>query len=149
MTPHEMPQEQVLPPVEEMKYNEAGLPIRPGGQMCSNYIRSGKCSYGSTCKYNHPEGLAGLMAGPRGFGEFPGMLAASTEGPMPRRPGKDQCPFLKRTGSCPFGPECRFDHIEGLEDAGETVLRPLVPAKKDSGLGGVRGRRRFGPNSQQ
>lgn len=30
------------------------LPSRPGADACGYYMRTGKCSYGSSCRYDHP-----------------------------------------------------------------------------------------------
>lgn len=146
------------------RYNYDGLAIRPGMQKCGAYMRSGRCAYGPACKFDHPEGLGGLLGGSKNIGEFPGGLAGASlcEGEMPRRHGKPQCPFLLRTGTCPFGPECKFDHDkfnvpppivepkEGEEkpsppQGGLPAFKPAAtaPKKKDSGLGGQRGRRTF------
>lgn len=134
-------------PPKEVEYNEEGLPIRPGMQKCAAFLRSGKCNYGPKCRFDHPAGLGGLMAG-GGFGGLPGMLGSSmTEGQMAMRPGKDQCPFLARTGACPFGPECRFDHsgTTTAESNPNSLSKPStadpVSRKKEKGLGGTRGRR--------
>merc|ERR1712032_961676 len=29
-------------------------PVRPGVQACSYYMKTGRCKYGATCKFNHP-----------------------------------------------------------------------------------------------
>lgn len=159
--PAPMPQMTMRPPepVKEVEYNDEGLPIRPGMQKCSYYLRQGKCTYGPNCRFDHPAGLGGLMSGGAGVGHFPGMIGGPmTEGGMAMRPGRDQCPFLSRTGSCPFGPECRFDHsgkppapaapgAEG-EAAEPAVSKPEAKApepemsrKKQKGLGGTKGKR--------
>lgn len=143
-------------PEPPLEYNDAGLPMRPGAQKCSYFLRLGNCNYGPGCRFDHPEGMGGLMAGGKGFGEFPGVGggAAMCEGDMPRRPGRAQCSFLAKTGQCPFGPECRFDHAldqDGKPQAAPPALAvdaskpaaPEVKKKKDSGLGGTRGRRTF------
>lgn len=146
-TQPQQPQTPMEPP-KPVEYNEEGLPMRTGEQKCANFLKTGRCSYGPRCRFDHPAGLGGLMASP-GFGNFPGMGgSALTEGSMAMRPGKDQCPFLARTGSCPFGPECRFDHSGKKPDAGAPADAPIskpveVPGnrKKEKGLGGTRGRR--------
>eukprot|EP00927_Polykrikos_kofoidii_P076573 TRINITY_DN73644_c0_g1_i1.p1 TRINITY_DN73644_c0_g1~~TRINITY_DN73644_c0_g1_i1.p1 ORF type:complete len:327 (-),score=40.76 TRINITY_DN73644_c0_g1_i1:51-896(-) len=129
--------------VAEVEYNDVGLPIRPGMQKCGFYLKSGACSYGPTCRFDHPAGLGGIMAGPAGIGSFPLLVggAAAGEPGLARRPGKAQCPFLARTGECPFGPECRFDHAPGEHGTGGFERRSYEPRKKDKGLGGVKGRR--------
>jgi len=134
-------------PVLPVQFNDDGMPIRPGVQKCGFYLRSGVCNYGPTCRFDHPPGLGGIMAGGQGFGNFPLMVGGptTTEGGMARRPGKDQCPFLARTGTCPFGPECRFDHQAGAAGGDDAARRPpprsQQPPVKDKGLGGQRGRR--------
>lgn len=37
------------------EHNSKGLPIRPGEDDCSFYIKTGSCMYGLTCKFNHPD----------------------------------------------------------------------------------------------
>ncbi|KAG2303898.1 hypothetical protein Bca4012_062936 [Brassica carinata] len=43
-----------------MKANESGMaesseyPVRPGTKDCQFYLRTGRCGYGKTCRYNHP-----------------------------------------------------------------------------------------------
>lgn len=143
-------------PPKVIEYNDEGLPMRPGEQKCGSFLRSGRCNYGPSCRFDHPAGLGGLLAGGSGFGALPGMQGFGaypgalgeqlTQGSMAMRPGKEQCPFLSRTGSCPFGPECRFDH-SGAKDSipGAPVLaKPAAPAasrKKEKGLGGTKSRR--------
>jgi len=136
----------VLPePQKEVEYNEEGLPIRPGMQKCGFFLKSGKCTYGPTCRFDHPAGLGGLMAGGSGFGFLPGTMGGPmTEGGMAMRPGREQCPFLARTGACPFGPECRFDHSGTKDSNPNSLSKPIeapVSRKKEKGLGGTRGRR--------
>lgn len=40
-----------------------GFPSRPGTQSCQFYLKTGTCSYSATCKWDHPEGAGGSMAG--------------------------------------------------------------------------------------
>lgn len=139
------------PASDTPSYNEEGLPIRTGMQKCGFFLRSGVCNYGPTCRFDHPAGLGGIMAGGSSFGHFPLMVGGptTTEAGLARRPGKEQCPFLARTNSCPFGPECRFDHMPGMKTDDSAAVRPAPrpppkPANnnnKDCGLGGQRGRR--------
>jgi len=137
------PEKEREPPIE---YNADGLPLRPGAQKCGFYLRSGQCNYGPSCRFDHPEGLAGMLAGPGGFGVCPLAVggANTNEAGLARRPGRDQCPFLAKTGTCPFGAECRFDHTAAPNTELPKSTSRTAPApnsKKDCGLGGRRGRR--------
>lgn len=146
--------------VKELEFNEKGFPIRPGQQKCGMWLRSGTCNWGANCRFDHPAGLGGLMAGSKGIGEVPFSLmlgGVTSEEPFgsgapPRRPGQAQCQFLQRTGKCPFGPECRFDHqplgesdaTGGAPQIGFAVARAAAPpeqGRKSMGLGGVKGKR--------
>lgn len=138
---------------QEVQYNDDGLPMRPSMQKCNSYLRTGRCNFGPSCRFDHPAGLGGLLAGNTGFGNYPGMIGGPmTEGGLAMRPGREQCPFLKRTKTCPFGPECRFDHSVSPTAPGDESKAPDAPTapkapeapvsrKKSKGLGGVRGRR--------
>jgi hypothetical protein len=33
------------------------FPVRPNAIDCEFYVKTGKCKYGETCKFNHPPGL--------------------------------------------------------------------------------------------
>eukprot|EP00928_Gymnodinium_smaydae_P007585 TRINITY_DN12718_c1_g1_i1.p1 TRINITY_DN12718_c1_g1~~TRINITY_DN12718_c1_g1_i1.p1 ORF type:complete len:393 (+),score=80.22 TRINITY_DN12718_c1_g1_i1:150-1181(+) len=118
--------------VAPTQLSEEGYPLRPGMQKCSHFLRSGRCVFGANCRFDHPEGLGGLMAGPRGFGDFPG--APLQEGVKPRRWGEKQCPFFTRSGTCPFGAECRFDHAPP-EAEGDDVASSSGGADKGKGAG--------------
>uniref|UniRef100_A0A6T9YPE5 C3H1-type domain-containing protein n=1 Tax=Bigelowiella natans TaxID=227086 RepID=A0A6T9YPE5_BIGNA len=37
------------------RVNSKGLPLRPGVQPCSFYMKTGDCKFGITCKFDHPE----------------------------------------------------------------------------------------------
>jgi len=147
-TPSDKPKEAQRPePPKEIEYNEDGLPIRPGVQKCIQYLRTGRCNE-RNCRWDHPVGMGGVMTS-TAFASMPGMIGGlMTEGALAMRPGRDQCPFLAKTGTCPFGPECRFDH-SGSAAGGtkeESASKPSpAPAqgskKKDRGLGGTRGKR--------
>lgn len=77
-------------------------PLRPGEQDCRDYLRTGRCKYGDSCKYNHPlnvESGGGLSDG----------------GPLPSRPGEAPCHYFLKHGICKFGQSCKFDHPSGVE----------------------------------
>lgn len=39
---------------EENKDEPSLYPDRPGERDCHYFLRTGKCGYGSSCRYNHP-----------------------------------------------------------------------------------------------
>ncbi|GJN12040.1 hypothetical protein PR202_ga30283 [Eleusine coracana subsp. coracana] len=40
---------------EKVKLNFLGLPLRQGTGVCSYYMRTGICKFGTNCKFHHPE----------------------------------------------------------------------------------------------
>jgi len=44
-------------------FNSQGLPVRPGSEPCTFFLKTRTCSFGATCKYDHPEGLGGSQPG--------------------------------------------------------------------------------------
>ena len=75
-------------------------PLRPGEQDCRDFLRTGRCKYGESCKYNHPLNV-----------ESGGGLADG--GPLPLRPGEPVCHYFLKHGICKFGSACKFDHPSG------------------------------------
>ncbi len=75
-------------------------PLRPGEQDCRDFLRTGRCKYGESCKYNHPLNV-----------ESGGGLADG--GPLPSRPGEPVCHYFLKHGICKFGQTCKFDHPNG------------------------------------
>ena len=79
---------------------DALYPLRPGEQDCRDFLRTGRCKYGESCKYNHPlnvESGGGLTDG----------------GPLHSRPGEPLCHYFLKHGICKFGQACKFDHPSG------------------------------------
>lgn len=72
------------------------FPERPGQPDCAHYLKTGDCSFGAACRYNHPKEIIEQC-----------MLS---EMGLPLRPGKPTCVFYSRCGICKFGPRCKFDH---------------------------------------
>ena len=75
-------------------------PLRPGEQDCRDFLRTGRCKYGESCKYNHPLNV-----------ESGGGLP--DDGPLPNRPGEQPCHYFLKHGICKFGHSCKFDHPSG------------------------------------
>jgi len=57
------------------RFNSLGYPIRPGHTSCSFFLKTGTCSYGVECKWDHPEGMAGAGVEQPGFQKISGQAA--------------------------------------------------------------------------
>ncbi|CAH9117355.1 unnamed protein product [Cuscuta epithymum] len=86
-------------------------PERPGAPLCSYYMRTGVCGYGSKCRFNHPRDRGSVGAAQFGAGVYP------------ERPGELTCQFYLRTGTCKFGASCKFHHPRNA--AGSLINVPL------------------------
>ena len=97
---------------------ESSYPLRPGEPDCRDYLRTGRCKYGESCKYNHPTNV-----------EVGGGVKPTNPGePMfPVRPGEPPCQYFLKHGTCKFGQSCKFDHssgpgLGGMQGAGNAGL---------------------------
>ena len=75
-----------------------------GGKMiedCRDYLRTGRCKYGASCKYNHPPNVQ------NGGGLKP---LDPSEPLFPSRPNEPICQYYLKHGTCKFGQACKFDH---------------------------------------
>ncbi|KAL0695758.1 hypothetical protein Bca4012_062940 [Brassica carinata] len=70
-------------------------PVRPGTKDCQFYLRTGRCGYGKTCRYNHPN-------------EIP-----------PEKINMPKCKYFLR-GKCKYGSRCYFDHSKEGDGAEHT-----------------------------
>lgn len=91
----------------------APYPIRPGEQDCRDYLRTGRCKYGESCKYNHPLNVeSGGGVKPTNPGE-----------PLfPIRPMEPACQYFLKHGTCKFGQACKFNHPSGSPLAGDVCM---------------------------
>merc|ERR1740130_616226 len=87
------------------------LPVREGVEDCGFFVRTGNCKYGHTCKYNHPA---------------PSNDDLVKQSEHPSRPGEEPCKFFMRTGNCTYGASCRFDHPPQSQ-AAEVAPAPTAP----------------------
>jgi hypothetical protein len=95
---------------------------------CRDYLRTGRCKYGASCKYNHP---ANVQSG--------GGVKAPTdpsEPLFPVRPNEPVCQYYMKHGACKFGQACKFNHPPQSSLAttmmnGQTVLINM-PRSHDS-----------------
>ena len=82
----------------------APYPLRPGEPDCRDYLRTGRCKYGESCKYNHPPNVES------GGGVKP---ADASEPLFPIRPTEPPCQYFLKHGTCKFGQSCKFNHPSG------------------------------------
>lgn len=68
---------------------------------CRDYLRTGRCKYGASCKYNHPPNVQ------NGGGLKP---VDPSEPLFPSRPNEPICQYYLKHGTCKFGQACKFDH---------------------------------------
>ncbi|KAL9181238.1 hypothetical protein ACHAXT_010043 [Thalassiosira profunda] len=80
------------------------FPLRPGEADCRDYLRTGRCKYGESCKYNHPPGVES------GGGIKP---INPSEPLFPIRPTEPPCQYFLKHGTCKFGQSCKFNHPSG------------------------------------
>lgn len=73
--------------------NSHNYPIRNGAADCQYYLKTGKCNYGSRCKFNHP------------------FRDESLVNALNRR---DCFDFVQR-GTCPYGRSCKYNHPTSSE----------------------------------
>jgi len=75
----------------------ANYPQREGEADCRDFLRTGRCKYGASCKYHHPIGGAKTPNDP-------------SEPPFPIRPNEPPCQYYLKHGTCKFGQTCKFHH---------------------------------------
>jgi hypothetical protein len=77
---------------------------------CRDFLRTGRCKYGGSCKYNHPPYVqsGGGMKAP----------IDPTEPLFPVRPHEPPCPYYIKHGTCKFGQACKFNHPPNMAGGG-------------------------------
>eukprot|EP00249_Psilotum_nudum_P021449 c28108_g1_i7 orf=78-1286(+) len=100
-------------------------PQRPGEKDCVFYMKTRTCSFGASCKFDHP---SWVPAG--GIPDWKEVSSSSDS--LPLRPGELDCPgesdcmFYLKTGSCKFGSMCRFSHPDWNPAIALTQLQQTV-----------------------
>mmetsp|Transcript_15718 Transcript_15718/g.23132 ORF Transcript_15718/g.23132 Transcript_15718/m.23132 type:complete len:604 (-) Transcript_15718:236-2047(-) len=69
---------------------------------CRDFLRTGRCKYGASCKFNHPPNVqsGGGMKAP----------IDPSEPLFPIRPKEPVCQYYMKHGTCKFGQSCKFHH---------------------------------------
>ena len=83
---------------------QSPYPLRTGEPDCRDFLRTGRCKYGESCKYNHPPNVES------GGGVKP---LDPLEPLYPVRPNEPPCQYFLKHGSCKFGQSCKFNHPSG------------------------------------
>ena len=84
---------------------EVSYPLRPGEPDCRDYLRTGRCKYGESCKYNHPTNVE----------DGGGVKPTNPGEPLfPMRPNEPPCQYFLKHGTCKFGQSCKFNHPSGM-----------------------------------
>ncbi|KAK6256331.1 hypothetical protein SCA6_017636 [Theobroma cacao] len=127
----------VLAPLE---VNSFGLPVQVGinekreqdgsveqtGQIeCKYYLTSGGCKYGNACRYSHSKEKSRYLE----KSEIPPPELNFLG--LPIRMLEKECPYYMRTGSCAYGPNCRFNHPDPTTAEGSNIF-----SSDSSGFGG-------------
>lgn len=81
----------LAPKVEITGFNTKGYPLRTGAQPCTFYLKTGTCKFGTSCKWDHPEGMGGSMEDSRHQGGMPQMpmIEMNMAAPMMHQPITD------------------------------------------------------------
>ena len=74
----------------------ATYPQRAGEPDCRDFLRTGRCKYGDSCKYHHP--IGGTRSND------------PNEPPFPIRPDEPVCQYYLKNATCKFGQSCKFHH---------------------------------------
>jgi hypothetical protein len=81
---------------------------------CRDYVRTGRCKYGGSCKYSHPTNVqsGGGLRGP----------IDPSEPIFPIRPDEPICQYYLKHGTCKFGQACKFNHPPHGQQPLKTVI---------------------------
>mmetsp|Transcript_20795 Transcript_20795/g.33504 ORF Transcript_20795/g.33504 Transcript_20795/m.33504 type:complete len:567 (+) Transcript_20795:200-1900(+) len=102
---------------------------------CRDYLRTGRCKYGASCKYNHPPNVqsGGGMKTP----------IDPSEPLFPIRPNEPVCQYYMKHGTCKFGQACKFHHppqvagTANMVNNNNAVLVSVPIGRKGEGTQGI------------
>jgi hypothetical protein len=109
-------------------------PQRPSEPDCSFFMKTGECSFGPSCRFNHPPNrVPSVISRPSSI--VAAAVKLSLAG-LPRRESGTPCAYYMKTGACKFGPTCKFDHPTPGEVAAKALeaARVEVPVMLDASL---------------
>ncbi|XP_040375907.1 zinc finger CCCH domain-containing protein 8 isoform X1 [Oryza brachyantha] len=122
-----------IPDWKEQAANlEESYPERQGEPDCPFFMKTGKCKFGSKCKFNHPKGRVNALASGKGNEKHP----SADSSILPVRPSEPICSFYAKTGTCKFLAKCKFNHPKDIEvpsDHNESENAATVEGEKDIG----------------
>lgn len=72
------------------------------GEDCRDYLRTGRCKYGASCKFNHPPNV-------QSGGGIKAPIDPS-EPLFPVRVNEPVCQYYMKHGTCKFSQACKFHH---------------------------------------
>ncbi|KAL3918821.1 MAG: hypothetical protein SGILL_004056 [Bacillariaceae sp.] len=118
-------------------YVQRTLPNEAVASMedCRDFLRTGRCKYGASCKYNHPPNVqsGGGMKAP----------IDPSEPLYPLRPNEPVCQYFVKHGTCKFGQACKFNHPPQMAGTGGNMMNgnsvlvsmPIAGRKQDGTQG--------------
>ena len=83
-------------------FSQRGAASGASNEDCRDYLRTGRCKYGASCKYNHPSNVQS--------GGGMKMPVDPNEPLFPVRPNEPICQYYMKHGTCKFGQACKFNH---------------------------------------
>ncbi|KAL3679423.1 hypothetical protein R1sor_022379 [Riccia sorocarpa] len=112
----------------------AFYPQRPGERLCAFYMTTRTCSFGVTCRFDHPAWVP--------FGGIPNWKEVTTSGStpattdpanLPQRLGEPDCAFYMKRGECKYGQRCKFNHPKDRR----TAPSDSAGSSKEDGIPGA------------
>ncbi|XP_077226927.1 floral homeotic protein (HUA1) [Tasmannia lanceolata] len=111
-------------------------PQRPGQIECDFYMKTGVCKFFERCKFHHP--IDRSVPTPSMMTQAIQQNVKLTLAGLPRREGAVICSFYMKTGTCKYGPTCRFDHPPpGEAIAMATAQGTTVGEEKDTAVASI------------
>ncbi|XP_074294707.1 zinc finger CCCH domain-containing protein 43 [Silene latifolia] len=112
-------------------------PVRPGAEVCSFYMKTGNCKFGTSCKFNHPP-LRKFPQGGKAKGKDESFETATqnvkeNDDYSFEREVRVNCKYFDRPGGCKFGKACKFNHSKKASPASELNFMglPIRPGEKE------------------